>query len=271
MNKFALSNGKTIEKPLSKIWMILGIVILLTVFFWYFFITYNKVTLSNLGDIFRQMFTIPPISEWRTYYGSMIQENDIINLLIQTVQMSFAGTIIGSLIAVPVAILASRNIVKLKAILIPIRFILNLVRSIPLMVMALLGVFLVGTGILAGIFGIALFSFGIMAKMLFEVIETVDMNPFEALESTGANRIVAFRYAVIPQILPVFVSYIIYIFEINIRASAVLGYVGAKGIGIIFKEHTLYDWDIVGFTIILLFVVILVIQLISNYLRRKLL
>jgi phosphonate transport system permease protein len=183
--------------------------------------------------------------------------------------MSFAGTIIGSLMAVPLDVLSAKNIVKKPYIYIPARTIMNLFRTIPAMVLALIAVFFVGIGVLSGIIAITLFTFGIMSKMLFEVIETVDMSPFEALESTGATKTEAFRFAVIPQVTPIFISYLLYIFEINVRSSTILGYVGAGGIGTVIKDNILYNYDRVGASIILMFGIVLVVQLLSSFLRRR--
>jgi len=147
---------------------------------------------------------------------------------------------------------------------------MNLFRTIPAMVLALIAVFFVGIGVLSGIIAITLFTFSIMSKMLYEVIETIDMNPVEALESTGASKIESLRYAVMPQVTPIFLSYLIYIFEINVRSSTILGYVGAGGIGMIIKDNILYNYDRVGASIILMFFVILVVQLFSSFARGRL-
>ena len=147
---------------------------------------------------------------------------------------------------------------------------MNLIRTIPLMLLVIIGVAMVGTGVLSGILGYSVFSFGIMAKMFYEVIETADMNPFEALESTGANKLQAFSYAIVPQVFISFVSFLFYIFELNIRASAILGFVGINGIGEAISVNNLYNYDRVGATVIVLFVFILSLQLINSYIRGKL-
>jgi len=268
MAKFTITNGKTVTKPFNKIWIILAIVIVLLIIFWQF-IKFNPefIALDQLGIILKKMFTPKGTRTWGDYFKYMLRLKEP---LLDTLQMSFAGSILGSALAIPVAILAARNIFKKKFIYVPIRFLMNLIRTIPAMILALISVFFVGIGVLSGILAITLFTFGIMAKMLYEVIETVDMNPFEALESTGANKTQAFRYAVMPQILPVFVSYLIYVFEMNVRASAILGYVGAGGIGTVIKDNILYNYDRVGASVIVMLVLILVVQFLSNFLRSKL-
>lgn len=267
MVKYTLSNGKKITQPFNKIWFVLGGLIIISLFFWSF-ITYNAdaINLQEMLSIIQRMFTPKRNRTWGDYFSFMFS---LWPSLFSTIQMSFAGTFIGSVLAVPVAILSSRNIVKSKFIYSVSRMIMNFVRTIPLLVLALVSVFFVGIGILPGIIAITIFSFGIMSKMLYDVIETVDMSSFEALESTGANKTIAFRYSIVPQILPIYISYLIYIFEINIRSSAILGYVGAGGIGSVIKDNVLYNYDRVGATIIYLFFAILIIQLISNYARGR--
>ncbi len=268
MVKYTITNGKTITKPFNKIWFIIGILAVLLIVFWQF-IKFDPeyIMLDQLKIILVKMFTPKGTRTWGDYFGYMLNLKDP---LIDTLQMSFAGTILGTVLAVPVAIFAAKNIFKSKWIYIPVRFLLNLIRTIPAMILALVAVFFVGIGVLSGIIAITLFTFGIMAKMLFEAIETVDMNPFEALESTGANKTQAFRYAVVPQIMPVFIGYLIYTFELNVRASAILGYVGAGGIGAVIKDNILYNYDRVGATVIVMLFLILIVQFFSNYVRGKL-
>jgi phosphonate transport system permease protein len=240
--------------------------------FWQF-ITYNTdlFNFGELGVIIKQMFTpknsILVQRTWSDYFSFMWELRYPLWI---TIQMSIGGTIIGSVFALPFAILAARNVFKNKYISIPFKLIMNLIRTIPVMLLAIIGVALVGTGVLSGIIGFSVFSFGIMAKMLYEVIETADMNPFEALESTGANKLQAFSYAIVPQIFSTFISYLLYIFELNIRASAILGFVGINGIGEVISVNRLNNYDYVGAAVIVLLGFILLLQLFTSYVRGKL-
>lgn len=263
-----LRDGTIVRKPFPITFVNIGITIFVT-FLFSFFITFNPQTinLTELGSIIVKLFTPKPGRTWEMYFSYMLTLD---KPLLDTIQMSFAGTLIGSLLAIPFSIFMASNILKTKWIFRPVRFFTNLFRTIPQLLFALIGVFIVGLGLLAGIIAITLFSFGIMAKMLYELIEVVDMAPYEAIEATGANKTKAFFYGVIPQILPLFFSYLIYIFEINIRASAILGYVGAGGIGSVIKDNVLYNYDRVGATIVVLLLFILFIQFLSTTIRRKL-
>ena len=272
MSKFEITNGKTIVKPFNKTWIVLGVVIILLIVFWQF-ITYNTslFNFGELGVVLKQMFTPKNTNleqrTWNDYFAFMWELREPLWI---TIQMSLGGTIIGSIFAIPVAIFAARNIFKNKYINAPFRFIMNLIRTIPVMLLVIIGVAMVGTGVLSGIIGYTVFSFGIMAKLLYEVIETADMSPFEALESTGANKLQAFSFAIVPQVFVSFVSFLFYIFELNIRASAILGFVGINGIGQAISVNNLYNYDRVGATVIVLFVFILILQLINTYIRGKL-
>jgi phosphonate transport system permease protein len=268
MTKYKLPSGKEIAQPFNKIWFVIAGLSITTLFFWGF-INFNPraINLNEMWEIVEKLFTPKRSRTWDDYFNYIFS---LWPALLSTLQMSFAGTLIGSVLAVPIAIFSSKNIVKKNYIYIPARMIMNFIRTIPILVLALIAVFFVGIGILPGIIAISIFSFGIMSKMLYDIIETVDMSSFEALESTGANKTIAFRYSVVPQILPVYISYLIYIFEINVRSSAILGYVGAGGIGSVIKDNVLYNYDRVGGAIILLFFAILIIQMFSNYARGKL-
>lgn len=272
MSKLTITNGKTIVKPFNRTWIILAVVITLLVIFWQF-ITYNTslFDLSQLGVVIKQMFTPKNTAldqrTWGDYFSFMLELREPLWI---TIQMSIGGTLIGSVLALPFAIFAARNVFKNKYINAPFKFVMNLIRTIPVILLAIIGVAMVGVGVLSGIFAFTIFSFGIMSKMLYEVIETADMNPFEALESTGANKMQAFSYSIVPQIFPTFISYLIYIFELNIRASAILGFVGINGIGEVISINRLYNYDRVGATVIVLFVFILALQLVNSRIRGRL-
>ena len=191
--------------------------------------------------------------------------------LVDTIKMSILGTVIGCLLALPVSVLASTNIDKSRVIVSVLRFILALIRTLPTLVIALVCALVFGLGTFAGTLAISVFTFGIVAKMLYESIETIDMGPFEAMEAMGANKFQAFWSACVPQILPVYLSHSLYCFEMNVRASAILGYVGAGGLGITINERIGWrDYEGLGMVLLTLFVVVVAIEFTSEYLRGKL-
>ncbi|MED9994774.1 MAG: phosphonate ABC transporter, permease protein PhnE [Oscillospiraceae bacterium] len=195
----------------------------------------------------------------------------VISPLIDTIKMSVFGTVIGCVLALPVAILSSSNINRSLPLVSFFRFILALIRTLPTLIIALVCALIFSLGTFSGTVAIAIFTFGIVAKMLFESIETIDMGPFEAMEALGANKFQAFWSACVPQILPVYLSHSLYCFEMNIRASAILGYVGAGGLGITINERIGWrDYNSLGMVLLSLFVVVVAIDFFSEYLRKKL-
>jgi phosphonate transport system permease protein len=149
--------------------------------------------------------------------------------------------------------------------------VLSVVRAIPDLLYALIFVAAVGIGPLAGILALLFFNVGVVAKLLSETVDGTDTGPIEATRAAGANRLQTTRWAVVPQILPNYVAYSLYTFELNIRASTVIGIVGAGGIGrLLNKERVFFQFDNLAVIIIELFVFVFVIELFSIWLRRKL-
>ena len=195
----------------------------------------------------------------------------VVSPLLDTIKMSILGTVIGCAVALPVAILASSNINRSAIIVSIFRFLLALIRTLPTLVIALVCALIFSLGTFSGTVAIAIFTFGVVSKMLYESIETIDMGPFEAMEALGANKFQAFWSACVPQILPVYLSHCLYCFEMNIRASAILGYVGAGGLGITINERIGWrDYEGLGMVLLSLFVVVAFIEFFSEYLRKKL-
>ena len=195
----------------------------------------------------------------------------IIGPMLETIQMALVGTFVGALVALPTAVLAANNFIKTKWLHVPLRFILNIFRTITAMVLASLFVAVFGLGAFSGVVALAIFTFGLISKLTFESIEAIDYGQVEALMSLGANKMNILRYAIMPQILPQFTSYTIYGFEVNIRAAAVLGWVGAGGIGQTLEYNLAWrQFDNVGMIIIFSFVIVLVIDLVSAAIRKRL-
>ena len=195
----------------------------------------------------------------------------VISPLVDTIKMSILGTVIGCVSALPIAVLASSNIDHNKFVVSLLRVLLGLIRTLPTLVIALVCALIFSLGTFAGTVSIAIFTFGIVAKMLYESIETIDMGPFEAMEALGANKFQAFWSACVPQILPVYLSHCLYCFEMNVRASAILGYVGAGGLGITINERIGWrDYNGLGMVLLSLLVVVVIIEFLSEYLRKKL-
>ena len=215
---------------------------------------------EKLMDLMKKLFH----PDW-SFFPKVIQP------LLDTIKMSILGTVVGCGIALPVAILASSNINHNVPVVSVFRFILSLIRTLPTLVIALVCALIFSLGTFSGTVAIAVFTLGVVSKMLYESIETIDMKPFEAMEALGANKFQAFWSACVPQILPVYLSHSLYCFEMNIRASAILGYVGAGGLGITINERIGWrDYESLGMVLLTLFVAVSIIEFFSEYLRRKL-
>jgi len=197
-DKLTLSNGKVVKPPLP---MMPYIVIALFVVGWISVVVtgFEISTIIKRGEqffvILKAMF--PP--DWS------YMEN-VRGPLFDTIKMSFLGSFVGSVLAIPFAVLSSSNIGKSKVVLQITRFILSLIRTIPTLIIALIATYVFNIGTLAGTIAIGIFTFAIVAKMLYEQIETIEMAPFEAMESLGASKIEAFITAVVPQVLPSYLS-----------------------------------------------------------------
>ncbi|KRM71872.1 phosphonate ABC transporter, permease protein PhnE [Lacticaseibacillus brantae] len=195
----------------------------------------------------------------------------VVDPLIETIKMAILGTTIGSVLAFPYALLVARNIVTNRWVVGIFRFILNVIRTIPDLLLAAIFVAIVGIGPVAGVITLAIFTFGMVGKLFYEAVETIDEGPIEAIKAAGAGKLEIIRFAVIPQVSNYFVSYVLYAFEINVRASTVLGYLGAGGIGV-FLQRALsqFRYDRVGLMVLVIFVVVLVIDYVSGKLREAL-
>jgi phosphonate transport system permease protein len=206
---------------------------------------------------------------------------------IETFAISFMGTLMAVVIAVSIVFFASRNLIysgllyemeakagwKRVARMLPYltaKSLLNILRTVPEMVWALIFVFLVGLGPFPGVLALGVHTGGVLGKLFGEVLENVDNQPIESLQATGANRLQILFYGIVPQVLPHFISYTLYRWEVNIRVAAVLGLVGAGGLGqrihiaiSLFLENQLLT------LLIAIYLLVTVVDYLSAYLRRK--
>lgn len=196
---------------------------------------------------------------------------NLLKPLAETLQMSIIGTFLGSLAAFPIAVFSARNFLKNKVFTGFWRNFLGIFRTIPALVFAAIFAAVFGLNSFSGMMSLAVFTFGLMAKLAYEAMEGIDHGAVEALEASGASQLSILRYAFIPQVLPQFLSFVIYAFEINIRSAAILGYVGAGGIGIYYSRNlSFFRYERVGTIVMLTFAVVLITDLLSAKIREKL-
>ena len=195
----------------------------------------------------------------------------VVEPLIETFQIAVVAAFIGCGVALPISFFASRTTVPGRATLTISRGLLSVVRAIPDFLYALIFVAAIGIGPLPGILALIFFNVGVVAKLLSESVDAIDTGPIEAADATGSGRMQTVRWAVLPQVLPNYVAFSLYAFELNVRASTVLGYVGAGGIGFLLRtQYQFLQWSNVSVIIICLFVIVFAIELVSIRLRRRL-
>jgi phosphonate transport system permease protein len=171
--------------------------------------------------------------------------------------------------------LGARNVMRTKAervVLWITRFSLDANRSIDALIIAIFFVAAVGLGPFPGTLALAIHSVGMLGKLFFEAVEGIDKGPVEALEASGASRLQVMRWAILPQVMPYFVSYTLYRFELNIRAAVVLGLVGAGGIGFLLTEYMrLFQYQNVATVLLTILVLVMGLGHLSDWTRKKLL
>ncbi len=267
---FVLKDGSISIKPVSYLWVYLTILFLIIIFF-YQFIVGQYFEMIGFG------WFISRIPNFFTILGSMVTNFDIdyfpniIDPLFDTIKMAFIGTLIGSLISLPVAFLASQNMINNRFITIVVKFFLSLVRTLPSILYALIFAFIFGYGTFVGALSLTVFTFAISTKLLYENIETLDLGAFQAIQSAGATKPQAFAAGILPQIYGQFVSIALYSFEINMRYSAILGFVGAGGIGILLNDAmSLRDYGKVSIMLVGFLILVLITENLSRYVRKRL-
>ncbi|MGG1314313.1 phosphonate ABC transporter, permease protein PhnE [Cohnella laeviribosi] len=223
--------------------------------------TAGKITRSIIQGIFSP--------DWDYVY--LPDGEDLLRGLLDTLAIAALGTFISAVLCIPFAFWAAASRNKSKALSGAGKFVLSFIRTFPEIVMALLFIKAVGPGSFAGALALGLHSIGMLGKLFSEEVENMDAGPTEALIATGASRLQVLWFAVIPQVLPGFLSYTLYRFEINVRSATILGIIGAGGIGtpLIFALTTRH-WDRVGIILLGIIVTVTLIDLISGYFRRKL-
>lgn len=258
-----LQNGHMVMRPRSRLFLVMVIFLPMV------FISL-KVTKFDPAIFVKRGFQFTAILK-KIFQPNFDYLKNVWKPLLDTIKMSMMGSALGSLLALPFAVFASANINRSAWMVSILRIFLNIIRTLPTLIIASVSALIFGLGTFAGTVAITLFTFGIISKMLYESIETIDMGPFQAMESLGASRFEAFWSACMPQILPTYLSHSLYSLEINIRAASILGYVGAGGLGILIGERIGWrDYQSLGTVLLSLFITVLVIENLSGYLRRKL-
>jgi phosphonate transport system permease protein len=194
--------------------------------------------------------------------------------IIETIFIGMMATFFGTILAVPVSFLAARNLMSATSITLGIyylvRTILNIVRSIEALIWAVLFVTAVGLGPFAGVLALTLHSIAALGKLFSEAIESIDSGPIEAVQATGANWVQTVMFAVIPQIVPPFVSFTIYRWDINVRMSTIIGAVGGGGIGFLLIQWIrILDYRAAGIAVWFIAITVAILDYVSSEIRER--
>lgn len=219
------------------------------------------VTNSDRIQTFAADLLRPDFSDWRLFVSKMWE----------TVQIALWGTFLAVFLGVPLGLAAARNIAPIWVVT-PVRWVMNLLRSVPDLVMGLLFVVAVGLGPLAGVLAIMLNTAGVLAKLFSEAVESIDKGPVEGVRATGASKLHEIAWGVIPQVAPLWTSFALYRFESNSRSATVLGLIGAGGIGqVLIDSMNAYAFTKVSAIVIVVVVAVTLIDLLSQIMRKRLL
>lgn len=203
----------------------------------------------------------PDFTDWRIFVAKMWE----------TVQIALWGTFIAVFAAIPMGLAAARNIAPVWVVQ-PVRWLMNLLRSVPDLVIGLLFVVAVGLGPLPGVLAIALNTAGVLAKLFSEAVESIDKGPVEGVRATGASKLHEIVWGVIPQVAPLWTSFALYRFESNSRSATVLGLIGAGGIGqVLIDSMNAYAFDKVSAIVVVVVIAVTLIDMLSQAMRKRLL
>lgn len=220
---------------------------------------------QQISRYFLRMFVWHDFANWP--FGYYFQQIFI------TLAIVFAGTITASLIALPLSFFAARNVMSspvLRPVAALVRRLLDILRGIDMAIWGLIFVRAVGMGPLAGVLAIVMQDIGLLGKLYAEGHEAVDKSPSRGLTAVGANGLQKHRYGIFTQSFPTFLALSLYQIESNTRSAAVLGFVGAGGIGLVYAENMrLWNWDVVMFITLILVVIVMLMDKISAILRNK--
>ena len=191
--------------------------------------------------------------------------------MLQTVQIALWGTFLSLFVAIPLAFMASRNVAPMWLVW-PIRRVMDLMRSVPDLVIGLVFVIIVGPGSLPGVLALALNTGGVLAKLFSEAVESIDKGPVEGVRATGGQPLHEIRWGILPQVAPLWTSFALYRFESNARAATVLGLIGAGGIGsTLIDAFNSYNYREVSAIAIIVVVTVTLIDMLSQVMRKRLL
>jgi phosphonate transport system permease protein len=230
---------------------------------------------GNIDRLPNYIRSLVPSLSWATFGADMAEWfwnlDEWLKLLADTLLIAYLGTLLGAAAAFVLCFFATANLERHGVIRFACRRFFEFCRTVPEIVFALLFVVAFGLGAMPGVLALAIHSMGALGKLFAEVVENIDMRPVEGATSTGANRVTTIRFAVLPQVMSNFTSYALLRFEINVRTAAVMGFVGAGGIGydLMVAIRKFYYSD-VSAILLLIIATVMIIDLVTEQLRHRL-
>lgn len=219
----------------------------------------------------------PEMANWRYIADTFLSNPDwqhrrVFIALYETLLMAVLGTLTAGLVALFLSMLAAANFTPSRVLRFFMRRLFDFLRGIDMLIWSLIFIRAFGLGPLTGALAIAFTDTGTLGKLFSEALENVEKKPIEGVRATGANALQRYRFGVIPQILPVFLSQTIYFLEANTRSATVIGALGAGGIGLLLVEtmNTQRDWENVAYLIVLTILLVITMDSLSSFLRRRL-
>jgi phosphonate transport system permease protein len=252
--------GRTTQEKVFDVLIWGGLIVMLV---WSFY----PADMHRMGQVFTgggnmamllEDFLKPNFRYWHSYF----------DLMLETVQMAVWGSFLSVILAVPFGLLSSSNIAPYW-IVFPVRRLMDAFRAINELVFALIFVAAVGLGPLAGVLALMIHTTGTLAKLFSEAVEAIDPRPVEGIKATGAPAIQEIVYGVVPQVLPLWISYSLYRFEANVRSATVLGIVGAGGIGMSLSEALRgFDYSAGAAILLIILVTVSLLDIFGSLLRK---
>ncbi len=208
---------------------------------------------------------------WPVPWDWVLDRHNVLDALVETFQIAIISTTIGCTLALPIGFAMSKLTTPNTPTFWLSRTVMSIVRAIPDLLWGKLLVTAIGIGAFAGSWALTIFSLAVMVKLFSETVDAADERPLEAARAAGGRHTPAVRTAVLPEVFPAFVAYALYVFELNIRASLVLGLVGAGGIGrVVETQRSTFNFDRLMGILIIMFVIVLIIEQFSVALRKRL-
>ena len=206
----------------------------------------------------------------RMYPPNVAYTGQILSPMIETIHIAILGTALAVLMSIPVALIGAENTTPNRLTFLLGKFIISASRSVNVIIWALVFVIIFGSGALAGTLAIAVRSIGFCSKLISEAIEEIDPGQVEAIKATGANSIEAAIYGIAPQVKPALIGVSTYRWDINVRASTIIGFVGAGGIGVELNTAiNFFQWQRVLTILLAILGIVIFSEFVSAYLRRK--